>query len=777
MISAIWKKAWRDLWVRKARSFFVIAAIAASTLTLGSILASYHFLERDMNASYRRANPHHLSLSVDRVDQAMLEALTELAGVEAVEARYVAFGRIRNASGQWRPLQLFSAADFTKVKIDVMKTETGPWPPSIGQIVIERQALSVLEGVVGEKVLLELPDGATGRLAISGLVHDVVLPQAEWENIVYGYVDFDSLRELGVPPAPNQIKLRLSGRPSKDEVLSHAQIIKDWLESEGIAYHGVDAANPGRHPHHQITSEMFMIMKVFGWFCCIFSGILVVNLLTTSLAMEKRQIGVMKAMGAATSQITRVYLTSVLCLSGVAVCLSLPFVVPAGLAMAEYFAKMMNFDIESARVPLWIVAALLGAGIVFPLVICYLPIHGASKRSIRDSLVDYGLGSQGYHAPAMDRFSWLSAPLLLSIRSAFRRKGRFFLNTGVLAAAAAFTIASFNIDATISAFVASVNQTNRWDLSVTLDSPVNLEFLNGLTDLPEVRAVSPFFQTGAQVGDDHRHDITLVGIDAESEMLVFPLLKGALLSGKPNEAMISQSLSASLPGVGVGDLVTVASQLGARQFRVCGIVASLGWPRLYVNEEVFRAGSPERASRFYVTAADSKKLAGRAITRRFDEQGLKISSMTTPDAMVKAVVDHFVIIFRLIALLAALLGLISLNGVFSSIGAGLLERTREFGILKAIGASRGVLIRIVVAEGVIMGLVGWGVAVLIALPMSQAVAYQMGMILLQTPMPLSLSLVGILASLILFPVLSALACLMPAAQCANRSVRDSLAYE
>lgn len=779
MMNTIWKKAWRDPWVHKTRTLLVVGAIAASSFTLGTTLIAFHLLERDMNGSFLRAKPHNLSLSLDRVDQAILQELARLPEIEGAEARFVALGRIQNANGKWRPLQLFGAADFSKIKIDIMTPDSGPWPPKAGQISIERQALSVLAGSVGEKVHLELAGEVSETLEIGGLVHDVVLPQAEWENIVYGYVSLDTLRRLGIPPRLNQIKIRLAGNPSKEQALEKVQSLKSWLAERGVSLEKAHAAEPGQHPHHAITSEMFLILKIFGWFCCLFSCILVVSLLTSALAGEKRQIGVMKAMGGGPWQIARIYFTSVLCVGAVALCIGLPLILPAGLAMAQYFAKMMNFDIENARVPLWIFAVLLGVGLGLPLLICYWPIRLASRRSIQASLLDYGLGNRPFQPGALARLCapWLSTPLLISARNTFRNKGRLLLNIGVLSSAAAFMITSLNLDATIAAFIDGVNRAKRWDLRVKLERPLAADTLQRVAALEEIKTLSPYFLTNAHLTDKPNQDFTLVGIDTGSPLLELSLLEGQRLVENPEEILIGQSLLDILPDAAVGDMLSLTTSLGDHRFRIKGIVASLGWPRVYVSQTFFRARQVDTTNRFYVEAAASHERAKRALTYYFEQQGIEISSITTPQGSIQAVIDHFEIIFRLIVLLTVFLGLISVNGIFSSMATSLLERTREIGILKAIGASRAMLLRIIVAEGIIMGLVGWLIAALAALPMSRVIAYQMGEVLLGTPLPLVLSPMGFLASLVLVPAVSALACLLPAVRCANRPVRDSLVYE
>src|SRR5262249_61354968 len=54
----------------------------------------------------------------------------------------------------------------------------------------------------------------------------------------------------------------------------------------------------------------------------------------------------------------------------------------------------------------------------------------------------------------------------------------------------------------------------------------------------------------------------------------------------------------------------------------------------------------------------------------------------------------------------ALVGLVALLGVISTLFISVLQRTRDFGLLRAVGASRAQILRAVLAEAALMGLIG-----------------------------------------------------------------------
>jgi putative ABC transport system permease protein len=188
VLNRLWIKTWRDLWQSKGRSALVVSSIALSTFTLGVILNSYAILSREMNRDYLLSNPTAISFNLERFDKSLLKELKGNDGIDEVDARLLISGDIKTATGDWKRLLLFVLNDYKDIKLDKVKSDQGSWPPREGQILIERQAVSVIGAEIGDLLQLKNSSGLSGNLTMEGIVHDVGLPQAEWENVVYGYI-------------------------------------------------------------------------------------------------------------------------------------------------------------------------------------------------------------------------------------------------------------------------------------------------------------------------------------------------------------------------------------------------------------------------------------------------------------------------------------------------------------------------------------------------------------------------------------------------------------
>ncbi len=106
-----------------------------------------------------------------------------------------------------------------------------------------------------------------------------------------------------------------------------------------------------------------------------------------------------------------------------------------------------------------------------------------------------------------------------------------------------------------------------------------------------------------------------------------------------------------------------------------------------------------------------------------------------------------------------------------------LERTREIGVMRAVGANDGAILRIVLVEGVLIGVMSWALAAGIAYPIGKALSDVVGQELLDTPLSYTFSMSGAFGWLAAIIILAGLASFLPAFNASRLSVRQTLAYE
>ena len=106
-----------------------------------------------------------------------------------------------------------------------------------------------------------------------------------------------------------------------------------------------------------------------------------------------------------------------------------------------------------------------------------------------------------------------------------------------------------------------------------------------------------------------------------------------------------------------------------------------------------------------------------------------------------------------------------------------LERTREIGVMRAIGASNGAIRGIVMTEGVFIGLLSGLIAAVIAYPLAKLLCDLVGVAIFQLPLTFTFSINGTIMWLVIVAILSAIASFLPAFNASRLTVREVLAYE
>jgi putative ABC transport system permease protein len=799
LASPRWRKVWADAWTERGRLLALIAAIAVSLMAVGNVLGAYAILSREIVVNYLGTRPASATLELAAgVDAALLDATRARPEIAEAEARDTLLARVR-VGEDWRPLLLFVVDDFQQIKLNSFRPQSGAWPPPAGSLLIERAALGMVEARVGDKLRIKAPHGPASELWISGTVHDPGLAPAWQERMAYGYLTRATAEQLGEPPVLHELRIAVRGNASSDPaqagdsmdreaIVAAAKQLGHWLQARGLPVHEIRVPAPGKHPHQIQMVTIVLMLLVFALLALVLSSVLMASALSALLARQVREIGVMKSLGARNGQIAALYLVLVLGI-GLASCVSalLPSVLGAR-ELAGAVSRMLNFELTSRALPLWVFATELGAGIVVPLLVASLPIARASRASVRDALDRQGV-SAIMLAPAL-------TALPLPLRNALRRPGRLALTLLLLACAGAMFMTALDVKQSWLENLDKFYRARHYDLEVRLQRSEPIALAESLRRLPGVRSVETWgyvptsftrpgeIDVSASYPDLRHASFALLAPPPNMELMQLPLLAGRWLSpGDDDAVVLNHGAKAQAPELQLGDRVTLSIEGSPSTWRLAGIVEEVGsTPTAYVSADAFarlaHTGGRARLLRVATSAvSDGERTSiSRAVEGLLEragasvEQGLPLSEHKT------AVGDHILILIRALLAMSLVMATVGSLGLASTLGVSVTERTRELGVMKALGANARRVLADLVLEALAIGTLSAVLAFLLSLPLSAWVDHVVGKLGFLAALPFAVVPEAALGWLALVLVISLLATLVPGRRAAELSVREALAH-
>lgn len=582
-------------------------------------------------------------------------------------------------------------------------------------------------------------------------------------------------------------------RFDKEHIADVAALVRNKIESSGRTVYFTYLPEPGRHPAHQVLQPLFLLLAFLGALSLFASCFLVVNTISALLTQQIRQIGIMKAVGARTSDVVVMYLASVLLLGVLALLLAMPlaYLVAAGLTVL--ISGLMNTDVTSLAMPLEVWLIMIAVGLMVPLLAALAPVFGGARVTVHEAISGYGLGKGRFGRSRIDhllqRLHGLSRPLMLSLRNTFRRKGRL-----------ALTLTTLTLSGVIFMSVFSVRNS----LLLTLDDALkyfNFHILGVFSGfyrteqierealaVPGVTAAESWWSEmvrRVRPNDTESDSLTMYSVPAETRMIIPTVLEGRwLLPEDENALVINSSVLGLEPDIKVGDTVTLKIDRRETEWKVVGIVRGIGGQAiLYTHYPYFARirGFTGRAAAVTLQinpsdAANQERIA-KELEAHYKSVGIRLGGTLTLSLIRQQNELFFNILIAFLLAMALLLATVGGLGLMGTMSINVLERTREIGVLRTIGASNGAVQRIVVTEGIIIGVLSWALAMIVAVPLAKVISDSVGMAFFQTPLSFSFSISGALIWLALVTIIAAIASLLPAYNATRLTVREVLAYE
>jgi putative ABC transport system permease protein len=160
-----------------------------------------------------------------------------------------------------------------------------------------------------------------------------------------------------------------------------------------------------------------------------------------------------------------------------------------------------------------------------------------------------------------------------------------------------------------------------------------------------------------------------------------------------------------------------------------------------------------------------------------ENRGLAVHTAQTAQVLHQQNRLIFAVVVSFLILMASLLAVVGGLGLSSTMSINVMERVREIGVLRAVGASNSSVRRIVLGEAIIVGFLGWLLGAALSLPLSRFMSDQLGLALIGVPLTFRYSILAACLWFVVLQTIAVVASLGPARNAVRLTIREVLAYE
>jgi putative ABC transport system permease protein len=796
-----WIKIFKDIRGSTLRALLVIFSIGVGVGAIGMINNTMVMMERDLFGAYGVGNPSSIGIYVSPFQEELATAVGDMREMEAAQARRTLEGVLILPDGVRQDAVLNSYPDFNTIRVNRFLVEQGSGVPVIREIVLERQGANKLGLQIGDTLIYETESEEQFPLTVSGIVHDLYSMPFNIRGDLTGYVSMDTLQWMRQGSYYNQIDVIVAGdQYNRAHVIETAGLARDRvIEPAGyavyqIAIPGINA-DPGKHWAQNQINGFTLVLQVMSVMVIFLSGGLVINTISAILSQQIRQIGIMRSVGAVRNQLISMYLLNMLvfCIAGLVI--GLPLGMLGAWGLTEFAANYINFTITAITLDPMVLVLQIAVGLVMPMGVALYPIVSGTRISVYDAIYQYGLSDEGEDGTLdrlLNRLRNMHPPVMLSLRNTFRKKARLAFTLITLTLAGAMFMSVFSTRASLNEQINQVSRYVAFDAALGVNNGVSrMTAEREALRIPGVTVAEGWMSGSAILVDEDGNEgeeLQIYGIPYDT-VTVDPLLLAGrwLIVDDSQQIVVNDDLTERIPGVHIGSELILKVDGKEHTYEVVGIASKhLSGPRAYMTYAGFAKATGRlneadsvriRRDASVLTSPPEQRALAQELESRFEDSGLSRSVSQTQSGVFSDFSGPFDIILIVLIIMAALLALVGSLSLTGTMGMNVMERTREIGVLRAVGANNSAVRQVVVIEGVVVGLISWLLAVAASWPSGLALAGAVVKAVLRSDLIYKYSLQGLAIWLVIIVLIGVFASLAPARSAVRLTVREVLDYE
>ncbi|MEI6753456.1 MAG: FtsX-like permease family protein [Paludibacter sp.] len=784
------KKTFSDLLISPKRTLLVVFALVLGIWGVGTVFVSNFILTNDLNANYQSTIPAQLILHSDGFEKLDLKQFNNRPEVETAELRDFSLQRIEISPNEWIPLWLYGVDNFEDMKMARIFPETGKKIPDAGTMLMERDCKHVTSIDTGDSPRVRIGSKMT-EIKVSGICFDPAQAPATQDAFIYAYTDKKSYSQITGLLSNQRLIVRLNNVHSADDVKRVSDVLVKDLNTQGITISSVEIPKFNEHPHQWQLNTLLFLIGTIGLLAFIMGAVLVSQLMRSVMASQVRQIGILKAIGGSQFQIFQIYIAMLLIMGLIAGLIAVPLSVISGNAFSQFVAYKLNFNILTTTIPLSVYAILIAASLLLPVVLSVGILLKGTAISVKEALSDYGIsqnaGSREYKSmkklPVTNTF-------MLAARNSVRNSRRLAVTILAMALGVAIFSTGFNVRQSLYNLLSNVKNEMRYDVQVVLSKQVSKEdALRPFKSLDNVKLIQLWNGGRGEIQSkllSTNKGVGIVALPTHTDLLKMKFIKGSWIASSADIEIVMNQQAWDIykqPAIGSEVMLTIENK--NIKTRLVGVTEQFEKAKVYMDidkyDAIFNPNHLVNSIMFvaktndYESVMDLKKNIEQAIT----PTDFKVLYVMSQAERVKIIYDHLNIILMTIVFLSFLVLVVSAIGMASATGINIMERTREIGVMRAIGATPKKIYSLFVMEGTITSVLSIALGLILSVPLSKLAAIFFGNLMLgkEAELQYAFSPLGFAITVVVTILFGWLASRIPAKSAIKVPTHKALSYE
>ena len=801
-MNTLWHKVWSDLWLNRSRTLLAVASIAAGVFCVGTLFGMIALQLSKMDEAHHQSQPSHINLILRQsADLALIKRLQTIDGVAGVDTLTPLSLRFRaEASQNWQIATLMLRAAPELQRYDLSTLVSGHWPLE-GEVAIENLTAQVTGLKAGDTVQLSDENGIKPFL-ISGVVRHPFVKPPRFGGQAHFFADVSQARVFGLNDQSFRQLLLQTQSLDAVQIRQCAQAIKTWLATQAIDVNVTLLQDPEQHWGRPFIAGIDQVLQWMALVSLLLASVLIANTVSAHISQQAEQIGVMKALGASFITISKLYILEVMMMALLAIAIVLlPSIYAANWSACQLLG-LFNIACQGwSYSPQALVIMLLG-GIFVPLVAAVWPIWRGAGMSVREALASYGLGSD-FGSHRWDRLiECIGARFLPTVYAAalgnlFRRKTRLLLTQLVLIIAglmflvlmSLITSLNLTLDNELARTAYSVRLGfNRDQSQVDIEKHSAVSVASGQLELWQRWPVLAAYQ-GQALQQKGSLGLQMLAVPVNGQLYQPYLEQGRWLSAADNgqKSLVISADTARLNHLKPGDSLDLSLGSKLSSWQIIGVYRWLAGNNfavepLYAPLETVQALSNRSGLASYalikadINSEEQETEYLRKLGTEFEAQGISLDAYTTQSRLQQRQFarNQFRSVIGTLMGLASMVVAVGGIGLSGALGIGVLQRQRELGVLRAIGASGRTLLQLVMLEGLWHALMAWILTVPLAWWLAEPLSAELGRIMLSLQLDYCFASQAAGAWLLILMVLALIASYWPARHAMRLSVKEAL---